>query len=100
MVLFTLSSRILKVIILFCLLDKQLNREESALPKYSSHLSLRLQKLYLCEFCLKYMKSQDILQRHSKKCGWFHPPANEIYRKDNLSVFEVSWASAVWYAVS
>ncbi|KAM9476834.1 histone acetyltransferase KAT6B isoform 1-T2 [Clarias gariepinus] len=50
---------------------------------------LRLQKLYLCEFCLKYMKSQDILQRHSKKCGWFHPPANEIYRKDNLSVFEV-----------
>ncbi|MCJ8730490.1 hypothetical protein PDJAM_G00184990 [Pangasius djambal] len=53
-------------------------------PEYS-----RLQKLYLCEFCLKYMKSQDILQRHSKKCGWFHPPANEIYRKDNLSVFEV-----------
>ncbi|TSK22676.1 Histone acetyltransferase KAT6B [Bagarius yarrelli] len=50
---------------------------------------LRLQKLYLCEFCLKYMKSQDILQRHSEKCGWFHPPANEIYRKDNLSVFEV-----------
>uniref|UniRef100_A0A671Q008 histone acetyltransferase n=1 Tax=Sinocyclocheilus anshuiensis TaxID=1608454 RepID=A0A671Q008_9TELE len=53
-------------------------------PEYS-----RLPKLYLCEFCLKYMKSQDILQRHSKKCGWFHPPANEIYRKDNLSVFEV-----------
>ncbi|KAA0717948.1 Histone acetyltransferase KAT6B [Triplophysa tibetana] len=53
-------------------------------PEYA-----RLQKLYLCEFCLKYMKSQDILQRHSKKCGWFHPPANEIYRKDNLSVFEV-----------
>ncbi|XP_051506777.1 histone acetyltransferase KAT6B-like isoform X3 [Myxocyprinus asiaticus] len=50
---------------------------------------LRLLKLYLCEFCLKYMKSQDILLRHSKKCGWFHPPANEIYRKGNLSVFEV-----------
>lgn len=50
----------------------------------------RLQKLYLCEFCLKYMRSKNILQRHTKKCGWFHPPANEIYRKDNLSVFEVS----------
>ncbi|XP_039629443.1 histone acetyltransferase KAT6B isoform X2 [Polypterus senegalus] len=49
----------------------------------------RLHKLYLCEFCLKYMKSKHILQRHSKKCGWFHPPANEIYRKENLSVFEV-----------
>nr|XP_033797274.1 histone acetyltransferase KAT6B isoform X9 [Geotrypetes seraphini] len=49
----------------------------------------RLSKLYLCEFCLKYMKSKNILQRHLKKCGWFHPPANEIYRKSDLSVFEV-----------
>nr|XP_020460625.1 histone acetyltransferase KAT6B isoform X1 [Monopterus albus]XP_020460626.1 histone acetyltransferase KAT6B isoform X1 [Monopterus albus]XP_020460627.1 histone acetyltransferase KAT6B isoform X1 [Monopterus albus] len=53
-------------------------------PEYS-----RLQKLYLCEFCLKYMRSKNILQRHTKKCGWFHPPANEIYRKGNLSIFEV-----------
>ncbi|XP_061911510.1 histone acetyltransferase KAT6B isoform X2 [Entelurus aequoreus] len=53
-------------------------------PEYS-----RLQRLYLCEFCLKYMRSKNILQRHTKKCGWFHPPANEIYRKDDLSVFEV-----------
>ncbi|XP_072439362.1 histone acetyltransferase KAT6B isoform X2 [Chiloscyllium punctatum] len=49
----------------------------------------RLPKLYLCEFCLKYMKSRNILQRHTKKCGWYHPPANEIYRKNDLSVFEV-----------
>ncbi|KAM3912901.1 histone acetyltransferase KAT6B isoform 2-T2 [Leptodactylus fuscus] len=49
----------------------------------------RLPKLYLCEFCLKYMKSKTILSRHLKKCGWFHPPANEIYRKGDLSVFEV-----------
>ncbi|XP_044153385.1 histone acetyltransferase KAT6B isoform X2 [Bufo gargarizans] len=49
----------------------------------------RLPKLYLCEFCLKYMKSKTILLRHLKKCGWFHPPASEIYRKDDLSVFEV-----------
>ncbi|KPP73738.1 histone acetyltransferase KAT6B-like [Scleropages formosus] len=53
-------------------------------PEYS-----RLQRLYICEFCLKYMKSKSILQQHSSKCGWFHPPANEIYRKDDLSVFEV-----------
>ncbi|MEQ2228454.1 hypothetical protein ILYODFUR_008924 [Ilyodon furcidens] len=53
-------------------------------PEYS-----RLQKLYLCEFCLKYMRSKNILLRHTKKCGWFHPPANEVYRKDNISVFEV-----------
>nr|XP_020651807.1 histone acetyltransferase KAT6B isoform X2 [Pogona vitticeps] len=49
----------------------------------------RLSKLFLCEFCLKYMKSKNILLRHAKKCGWFHPPANEIYRRKDLSVFEV-----------
>ena len=26
------------------------------------------------------------------KCNWTHPPANEIYRKDSLSVFEVDGA--------
>uniref|UniRef100_A0A3P9AVL0 Histone acetyltransferase n=1 Tax=Maylandia zebra TaxID=106582 RepID=A0A3P9AVL0_9CICH len=49
----------------------------------------RLPKLYLCEFCLRYMKSRSILYQHMKKCNWFHPPANEIYRKDDISVFEV-----------
>lgn len=52
----------------------------------------RLPKLYLCEFCLKYMKSGSILHRHKIKCGWFHPPANEIYRHDDISVFEVDGA--------
>lgn len=35
------------------------------------------------------MKSRSILYQHMKKCSWFHPPANEIYRKDDVSVFEV-----------
>ena len=35
------------------------------------------------------MKSKSILVRHMDKCGLSNPPANEIYRKDNLSVFEV-----------
>uniref|UniRef100_A0A5S6R4N1 histone acetyltransferase n=1 Tax=Trichuris muris TaxID=70415 RepID=A0A5S6R4N1_TRIMR len=49
----------------------------------------RLNKLYVCEFCLKYMKSNDVLARHIKKCKLFHPPGDEIYRKDSLSFFEV-----------
>merc|ERR1711988_362697 len=49
----------------------------------------RLPKLFLCEFCLKYMKSRPILKRHIQKCIWRHPPGTEIYRKDNLSVYEV-----------
>ncbi|XP_040045849.2 histone acetyltransferase KAT7 isoform X2 [Gasterosteus aculeatus] len=49
----------------------------------------RLGRLYMCEFCLKYMKSQTILRRHMAKCVWKHPPGDEIYRKVNISVFEV-----------
>merc|ERR1712130_131711 len=49
----------------------------------------RLPKLYLCEFCLKYMKSPAILRRHLAKCIWRHPPGDEIYRKGKISVFEV-----------
>ncbi|XP_078672814.1 histone acetyltransferase KAT7-like isoform X1 [Branchiostoma floridae x Branchiostoma belcheri] len=49
----------------------------------------RLPKLYICEFCLKYMKSATILRRHMAKCVWRHPPGDEIYRKGSISVFEV-----------
>ena len=48
-----------------------------------------LQKLFICEFCLQYVKSRSLLKRHRAKCTWFHPPANEIYRKSDLSIFEV-----------
>lgn len=49
----------------------------------------RLSQLYLCEFCLKYMKSASVLQRHLNKCPWRTPPGAEIYRHDSLSVFQV-----------
>ncbi|CAH1100230.1 unnamed protein product, partial [Psylliodes chrysocephalus] len=49
----------------------------------------RLPKLYICEFCLRYMKSHTILHRHVVKCVWRHPPGEEVYRKDKISVWEV-----------
>ncbi|CAF4226030.1 unnamed protein product [Rotaria socialis] len=49
----------------------------------------RVPRLYICEFCLKYMKCEQVYERHRKKCAAFHPPANEIYHQDDLSVFEV-----------
>jgi histone acetyltransferase MYST2 len=49
----------------------------------------QLNKIFLCEFCLKYMKSKTTLSRHLEKCVWRHPPGKEIYRKENLSFFEV-----------
>jgi histone acetyltransferase MYST2 len=48
-----------------------------------------LPRIYVCEFCLKYMKSKIVLKRHAAKCVWSHPPGDEIYRKDKLSVFEI-----------
>jgi Histone acetyltransferase (MYST family) len=40
----------------------------------------RVPKLYLCEYCLRYMKSRTILKRHIVKCVWRHPPGEEVYR--------------------
>lgn len=48
-----------------------------------------LTKLYICEFCLKCFKSSVTLHKHSVLCSWRHPPGSEIYRCDQLSVFEV-----------
>ncbi|BES92729.1 MOZ/SAS family [Nesidiocoris tenuis] len=57
----------------------------------------RLGKLFLCEFCLKYTKSKAVLKRHTDKCTWRHPPGTEIYRREDLSVFEVDGNTAKFY---
>lgn len=49
----------------------------------------RMPKLYICEYCLRYMKSRTVLTRHVVKCVWRHPPGDEVYRKDKISVWEV-----------
>ncbi|WVQ74151.1 hypothetical protein IAR50_003743 [Cryptococcus sp. DSM 104548] len=46
-------------------------------------------RLWLCEFCLKYMKSGFASTRHRLKCKARHPPGDEIYRSSTISVFEV-----------
>ncbi len=46
-------------------------------------------KLYICEFCLKYMRDPGTLARHKGTCSIRHPPGDEIYRSDNVSAFEV-----------
>ena len=51
-------------------------------------------KLFLCEFCLKYFRKGKTLERHKGKCEWRHPPGDEIYRHDNVSMFEVDGKKA------
>ncbi|CAG8439672.1 10901_t:CDS:10 [Ambispora gerdemannii] len=45
--------------------------------------------IYICEFCLFHFISERQLRRHLKKCNILHPPGNEIYRKDDISFFEI-----------
>ncbi|CAD5123786.1 DgyrCDS12095 [Dimorphilus gyrociliatus] len=49
----------------------------------------KLARLYICEFCLKYMKSEKMIERHRSKCCLWSPPANQIWRSADLSMWEV-----------
>ncbi|KAJ1921538.1 Histone acetyltransferase [Mycoemilia scoparia] len=46
--------------------------------------------LYICEFCLAYFGSKKQIERHRQRyCDLLYPPGNEIYRKDEISFFEI-----------
>uniref|UniRef100_A0A1I8PCA7 Histone acetyltransferase n=1 Tax=Stomoxys calcitrans TaxID=35570 RepID=A0A1I8PCA7_STOCA len=45
--------------------------------------------LYVCEYCLKYMKYQKTYRYHASECTQRQPPGNEIYRKGTISIFEI-----------
>ncbi|GAB6028547.1 K(lysine) acetyltransferase, variant 3 [Chamberlinius hualienensis] len=47
------------------------------------------QKLWVCEYCLKYMRLEKTYRYHQSECTWRQPPSKEIYRKGTLSVYEV-----------
>jgi len=46
-------------------------------------------KLWICEFCLKYMRLEKSYRHHATVCEMRQPPGREIYRKERYSVFEV-----------
>jgi len=54
-------------------------------------------KLFMCEYCLKYMRKRKTLEEHKTMCPLRHPPGNEIYRDKNISVFEVDGAAQKLY---
>eukprot|EP00111_Clytia_hemisphaerica_P017818 TCONS_00052684-protein len=49
----------------------------------------KVKKLFICEYCCKYMKLELTYRNHVEKCNIRQPPGREIYRKANLSVYEV-----------
>jgi histone acetyltransferase MYST1 len=49
----------------------------------------KVDTLYVCEYCLKYMKYLKTYRQHISECMKRQPPGNEIYRKGTISVFEI-----------
>lgn len=46
-------------------------------------------KLWICEYCLKYMRLEKTYRYHMSECTSRQPPGKEIYRKGTLSIWEV-----------
>ncbi|TDG42359.1 hypothetical protein AWZ03_011213 [Drosophila navojoa] len=46
--------------------------------------------LYVCEYCLKYMRLEKSYRYHLYTCQVRRPPGREIYRKNTISIFEVN----------
>mmetsp|Transcript_10069 Transcript_10069/g.14788 ORF Transcript_10069/g.14788 Transcript_10069/m.14788 type:complete len:405 (-) Transcript_10069:172-1386(-) len=53
--------------------------------------------LYICEYCLKYMRRRTTFHQHKSTCEHRRPPGKEIYRHENVSVFEVDGKQARVY---
>lgn len=45
-------------------------------------------KLWICEYCLRYMRLEKTYRYHMSECTWRQPPGKEIYRKGTLSIWE------------
>jgi histone acetyltransferase MYST1 len=45
--------------------------------------------LYVCEFCLSYMRKTRTYLKHKETCQCRRPPGTEIYREDDIAVYEI-----------
>jgi histone acetyltransferase MYST1 len=53
--------------------------------------------LFVCEYCLKYMRRRTTYHQHKATCTHRRPPGKEIYRHDGVAVFEVDGKQARVY---
>ncbi|KAL7580351.1 hypothetical protein ACA910_004380 [Epithemia clementina (nom. ined.)] len=56
-----------------------------------------LENLYVCEFCLTYMRQLRTYKRHLQTCPHRHPPGRCIYREPDLAVYELDGQEHVAY---
>jgi len=41
--------------------------------------------LYVCPYCMKYMRKQKTMQKHREECTFTHPPGKKIYEHENAN---------------
>ncbi|KCV70289.1 hypothetical protein H696_02619 [Fonticula alba] len=54
-------------------------------------------RLFICPYCLKYMRSPVTYERHKIKCPYTRPLGTEIYRHDGISFFEIDGKESKLY---
>lgn len=57
----------------------------SPFPEQYSNVST----LYVCEYCLSYMKKRKTFRDHRDRCRATHPPGKRIYLDGDISVYEM-----------
>lgn len=48
-----------------------------------------MKHLYICEYCWRYFENREELQKHQNEKKEMKPAGREIYRKGNISIFEL-----------
>ncbi|PSN47885.1 Histone acetyltransferase KAT8 [Blattella germanica] len=46
-------------------------------------------KLWICEYCLKYMRLEKSFRYHMSECVYRQPPGLDVYRKGSVGIWEV-----------
>ena len=57
----------------------------------------KLEKLWMCEYCLRYMRYESTYRKHQLLCDKRQPPGSEIYRKGIISIYEVDGSEHKFY---
>jgi len=53
------------------------------------HDFAKTERLYMCEFCLRYMRKPQTLVKHKKECMLRTPPGEEIYNDGIIALYEI-----------
>ena len=59
-----------------------------------------LETVYCCEFCMRLFCTEREFDDHTRRCTATHPPGDEIYHKNEISIYEVDGSFSTRYCVN